>query len=100
MKISLGRTTVANTILSYVLIGNGMKNFCIEVEEVENDERKSSVKARLGGNGLGYFFRFLKFGFLLKKEQVFANTLPGIVEDYCEEHGKQLVTEDIYSQEF
>ena len=55
-------------------------------QEFEDGREGRAVQAAIKGNGLGGFIRLLKFGYLLKKEQVFANTLPGIVEDYNEEH--------------
>lgn len=85
MKINLGKTIAAGTVLNYALAGCGFRSFCIEVQESEAGRESRSVRAAIKGTGIGSFMRLLKFGALLKKEQVFANTLPGIVEDYNEE---------------
>ena len=86
MKINLGKAIAAGRVLNYALEGCGFRSFCIEVKEFEDGREGRAVQASIKGNGLGGFIRLLKFGYLLKKEQVFANTLPGIVEDYNEEH--------------
>ena len=84
MKINLGKAIAAGTVLNYALEGCGFRSFCIEVKESEAGQEGRAVQAAIKGTGLSGFIRLLKFGFLLKKGQVFANTLPGSVEDYNE----------------